>query len=84
MSKAQKLVNKALEVLLRRHQNHLNDQKALVEIGSLLDRTDDTGAGTASNQVKLAKAAMQQHKESALTNPEAMIELRRIFAFVAP
>ena len=84
MSKAQKLVNRALDVLLRRHQNHLNDQKALVEIASLLDRTDDTGTGTASNQVKLAKAAMQQHKENALTNPDAMIELRRIFAFKAP
>jgi hypothetical protein len=84
MSKAQKLVNRALHVLLRRHQNHLNDQKALAEIHSLLDRTDDTGAGTASDQVKLAKATMQQHKENALTDPQAMIELRRIFAFVAP
>ncbi len=54
MSKAKKLVNRALEVLLRRHQNHLNDQKALVEIGSFLERTDNTGTGTASNQVKLA------------------------------
>jgi hypothetical protein len=84
MSKAQKLVNRALEVLLRRHQNHLNDQKALVEIGSFLERTDDTGTGTASNQVKLAKETMQKHKEGALTNPEAMIELRRVFSFVAP
>jgi len=84
MSKAQKLVNRALDVLLRRHQNHLNDQKALAEIQSLLERTDDTGAGTASNQVKLAKAVMQKHKENGLTNPDAMIELRRVFAFVAP
>jgi len=84
MSKAQKLVNRALEVLLRRHQNHLNDQKALAEIGSLLERTEDSGAGKASDQVKLAKETMQRHKENALTNPQAMIELRRIFAFAAP
>ncbi len=79
MSKAQKLVNRALEVLLRRHQNHLNDQKALAEIHALLERTEDTGSGTASNQVKLAKEMMQKHRLSGLTNPEAMSELRRIF-----
>jgi hypothetical protein len=80
MSKAQKLVNKALAVLLRRKQNHLNDQKALAEIQDLLDRTEDSGKGTASEQVKLARKTMQQHKENALNNQQAMIELARIFA----
>ncbi|HEX4141345.1 MAG TPA: hypothetical protein VHY09_13435 [Candidatus Methylacidiphilales bacterium] len=84
MSKAQKLVTKALAVLLLRHQNHLNDQKALVEIRSLLDRTEDSGTGTASDQVKLVRKTMQQHKENSLTNQQAMSELRRILAFAAP
>jgi hypothetical protein len=84
MSKAQKVVNRALEILLRRHQNHLNDQKALAEIHSLLERTEDSGIGTASNQVKLARAAMQRHQASVLNNSQAMEELRRIFAFTAP
>jgi hypothetical protein len=72
MSKAQKLVNKALEVLLRRKQNHLNDQKALAEIQGLLDRTDDAGQGKATEQLKLARKAMQQHKENVLSNQQAM------------
>ena len=69
MSKAQKLVNSAKAVLLRRQQNHLNDQKALAEIYALIDRTEDDGSGTASEQVKLAKKTMQQHKENALDGP---------------
>jgi len=84
MSKAQKLVNKALDVLLRRHQNHLNDQKALAEIRDLLDRTEDSGTGTASDRVKLARETMREHKLNTLTNEQAMSELRRIFAFAAP
>jgi hypothetical protein len=35
MSRAQKLVNRAVEVLQRRRDNHLNDQKALTEIRGL-------------------------------------------------
>jgi hypothetical protein len=80
MSKAQKLVNKALAVLLRRKQNHLNDQKALAEIQGFLDRTEDGGVGRATEQVKLARKTMQQHKENVLTNQQAMVELARIFA----
>ncbi len=83
MSKAQKLVNRALAVLLRRQQNHLNDQKALAEISSLLERSEDRGAGTASEQVRLARQTMRQHAENSLTNQQAMSELRRIFAFAA-
>jgi len=80
MSKAQKLVNSAKAVLQRRQQNHLNDQKALAEIRNLIDRTEDGGSGTASEQVKLAKKTMQQHKENALDDQQAIRELSRIFA----
>jgi hypothetical protein len=80
MSKAQKLVNRAMAVLLRRQQNHLNDQKALAEIRDLLERTEDSGTGTASDQVKLARKTVQQHRENALNNQQAMNELYRIFA----
>lgn len=80
MSKAQKLVNRAMAILQRRQQNHLNDQKALAEIGSLLDRTEDHGSGTASEQVKRARKTLQQHKENALENHQAIAELSRIFA----
>jgi len=81
MSKAQKLVNRANALLKRLLQSDdLNDQKALVEICALLDRTDDDGTGTASEQVKLAKKTMQQHKENALNNHQAISELSRIFA----
>jgi hypothetical protein len=82
MSKAQKLVNRAMAVLQRRQQNHMNDQKALAEIRSLLDRTEDNGTGAASEQVKLATKTMQQHKENALDNRQAISELARIFALV--
>ncbi len=80
MSKAQKLVNRAMAVLLRRQQNHLNDQKALAEIRGLLERTDDSGAGTASDQVKLVRKILQRHVENGLTNQQAMSELYRLFA----
>ena len=81
MSKAQKLVNRAMAVLQRRQQpGGLNDQKALAEIRTLLDRTEDNGTGTASEQVKLAKQTMQQHKENALNDHQAISELSRIFA----
>jgi hypothetical protein len=79
MSKAQKLVNRATAVLLRRQQNHLNDQKALAEIHDLLERTEDGGTGTASEQVKLARKTIQQHKENSLSNQQAISELCRIF-----
>jgi hypothetical protein len=81
MSKAQKLVNRAKEVLLRRHQNHLNDQKALAEIRGFLDRTEDDGAGTASEQVKLARKTMQQHAENTINDRDTMVELGVIFGF---
>jgi hypothetical protein len=80
MSKAQKLVNRVMAVLLRRQQNHLNDQKALAEIRDLFARTDDSGTGTASDLVKLARKTVQQHEENALTNQQAMTELYRVFA----
>jgi hypothetical protein len=69
MSKAQKLVNRAVAVLQRHLQpDGLNDQKALSEIRALLERTEDDGAGTASGQVQRAKLAMQRHKENALND----------------
>jgi len=80
MSKAQKLVNRAIEILQRRQHNHLNDQKALAEICNLIDRTEDDGSGTASEQVKLAKRTIQQHKENALDDQQAVRELSHIFA----
>ena len=80
MSKAQKLVNSAKAVLQRLQAGDLNDQKALAEILALIDRTGDDGHGTASEQVKLAKKTMQQHKENALDNHQAVTELSRIFA----
>ena len=79
MSKAQKLVNRALEVLLRRKQNHLNDQKALAEIRALIDRTEDDGEGSASEKVKLARKTMQQHHDFVLNDPQAVAELRVVF-----
>ncbi len=81
MSKAQKLVNRAIAILQRRQQpNGLNDQKALAEIRNLIDRTEDDGLGTASEQVKLAKRTIEQHKGNALNDHEAVKELSRIFA----
>ena len=80
MSKAQKLVNCAKAVLQRLQSGGINDQKALAEIFALIDRTEDDGHGTASEQVKLAKIAMQQHRENALDNHQAVTELSRIFA----
>ncbi len=79
MSRAQKLVNKVIEILQRRQDNHLNDQKALAEIRGLVDRTEDHGIGRASDQVKLIRKTMHQHELSALTNPQAMNELYRMF-----
>ena len=79
MSRAQKLVNKVMAVLLRRQQNHLNDQKALAEIRGFLERSEDSGMGTASERVKLARKTLQQHLENGITNPQAMNELYRIF-----
>jgi hypothetical protein len=79
MSKAQKLVNRAKEILLRREQNHLNDQKALAEIRNLVERTEDDGTGRASEQVKMAKIMLQRHADSALTDAGAMDELYGIF-----
>ena len=84
MSKAQKLVNRAMAVLLRRQQNHLNDQKALAEIRDLLERTADSGTGTASDQVKLARKTVRQHEENGLNNQQAVSELYRIFAMTTP
>jgi hypothetical protein len=81
MSRAQKLVNRAIEILQRRLQPEgLNDQKALAEIRGLLDRTEDDGVGTASERVRLARRTMQQHQENALTNEQAIRELSRIFS----
>ena len=80
MSKAQKLVNSAKAILHRLQSGALNDQKALAEICSLIDRTDDDGIGTASEQVKLAKKTMQQHKENAFDNHQAVTALSRILA----
>ena len=83
MSKAQKFVTRAMAVLLRRQQNHLNDQKALVEIRGLLERTEDNGTGTASDQVKKAAKILQQHQQNELTNPQAMTALYQLFAMAA-
>ena len=80
MSKAQKLVNRAIAVLQRHLQpDGLNDQKALAEIRDLIDRTEDDGTGTASEQVRRARLTMQLHKENALTDHQAMNEIYGIF-----
>jgi hypothetical protein len=68
-----------MAVLLRRQQNHLNDQKALAEIRDLLERTEDSGTGTASDLVKLARKILQRHQENGLNNLQAMKELYRLF-----
>jgi hypothetical protein len=83
MSRAQKLVNRTMEIVLRRQQNHLNDQKALAEIRSLVDRTEDRGTGRASEQVKLIKKAMLEHEQNALSNQQAMSEISHILALVS-
>ncbi len=81
MSKAQKLVNRAIAILKRRQQpNGLNDQKALTEIRLLIERTEEDGSGRASEQVRLAKMTIQQHKENTLNDCQAVNELSRIFA----
>ena len=80
MSRAQKLVNKALAIL-RRHTppDGLNDQKALAELKSLFDGSEpDDGHGTATEQVKLAKGVLQRHKENALNDHQAMNEIYSI------
>jgi hypothetical protein len=80
MSKAQKLINRAVAILKSCQQpGGPNHQKALVEIRTLLDRTEDDGVGTASEKVKLARKTMQQHSASAITNGQAVSELSRIF-----
>ncbi len=80
MSKAQKLVNRALAILERQAQPEgLNDQKTLAEIRSLMDRTEDDGIGTASEQVRLARKTLQHHQENALDDQQAVSELSRIF-----
>ena len=84
MSRAQKLVNRAKAILQQLQSNGLNEQKALAEISALLDRTEDDGSGTASEQVKVAKKTMQQHKENALNNHQAISALSRIFAGPTP
>ena len=80
MSRAQKLVNKALAIL-QRHlpPDGLNDQKALAELKSLFDGSEpDDGHGTATERVKLAKATLQRHKENALNDHQAMNEIYSI------
>jgi hypothetical protein len=80
MSKAQKLVNRAIAILQRRLQpDGLNDQKALAEIRALLNRTEDDGTGKASEQVQRAKRVMQQHGENSLSDHQAMNEMHSIF-----
>jgi len=80
MSKAQKLVNRAVAILQRlQPPENLNDQKALAEVRALLDRTRDDGIGTASEQVKKARKIVQQHLENGITNEQALDELALIF-----
>jgi len=80
MSRAQKLVNKAVAVLQRHTPpDGLNDQKALAELRSLFDDSEpDDGRGTASETVKLAKGVLQRHKENALNDHQAMTEMYSI------
>jgi hypothetical protein len=75
MSRAQKLLNRAIEVLTRRSNNELNDQKALAEIRGLVERTDDDGVGTASEKLKLVRRALQAHHNFVLNDSQAMAEL---------
>ena len=80
MSRAQKLVNKALAILQRRlPPEGLNDQKALSELKSLFDGSDpDDGHGTASDRVKLARQTLQRHTENGLNDQQAMNEMLSI------
>ena len=80
MSRAQKLVNKALAILQRHTPpNGLNDQKTLAELRSLFDGSEpDDGRGTASERVKQAKGVLQRHKEDALNDHQAMSEMHSI------
>lgn len=80
MSRAQKLVNRA-RAILQRHlpPDGLNDQKALAELNSLFDSSEpDDGRGTASELVKLANETLQRHKENALNDHQAMVEMYAI------
>ena len=83
MSKAQKLVNRAIETLTRRLHNHLNDQKALAEIRGFLDRTEDDGVGTASDKVKQVREVMRKHHDFVLNDSQAMLELYALFGLKA-
>jgi hypothetical protein len=79
MSRAQKLVNRALAILQRHTPDGLNDQKALAELRSLFDGSEpDDGRGSATELVKLAKATLQRHKESALNDHQAITEMYRL------
>jgi hypothetical protein len=80
MSRAQKLVNWAREILQRHSSpNGLNDQKALAELRKLFDASEpDDGRGTASDQVKLAKETLQRHKDYALNDRQAMADMHSI------
>jgi hypothetical protein len=77
MSRAQKLVNWAKEILQRHSStNGLNDQKALAELRKLFEDSEpDDGRGTASDQVKLAKDTLQRHMDNGLNDHQAMTKL---------
>ncbi len=79
MSRAQKLVNRAIAILQRQSPpDSLNDQKALAELRSLFDGTDDDGHGTASEKVNQAIKTLAKHTAAALNDRQAISEMHAI------
>jgi hypothetical protein len=79
MSRAQKLVNKAVAILARHlPPDGLNDQKALAELRTLFEDTEDEGRGTASELVQLTKETLAKHSANELNDHQAMKEVHHI------
>ena len=77
MSRAQKLVNRALAILQRQSPpDGLNDQKALAELKSLFDSSEpDDGVGTASEMVRRARETLKKHAAISLNDRQAVKEM---------
>lgn len=80
MSRAQKLVNRALAILQRQSPpDSLNDQKALAELKSLFDGSEpDDGVGTASDMVRRTKETLKKHSAISLNDRQAVKEISGI------
>ena len=79
MSKAQKLVNRAVAILQRQlPPDNLNDQKALAELRNLFDGTEDDGQGTASERVKRAMKILVEHTSARLNDQQAITAMHGV------